>query len=568
MGGLTTVNADDDVVDDGLECTLNTCNMGVPQSGPAAMGITCDDDGGAVCDDSGNCVECNEVADCPSDQPYECNNNICVPLTCINETLDVGETDVDCGGPICPKCADNLNCLAPGDCESGVCEDKGMGLKCQPPSCTDGVVNGDESDVDCGGLFQPEHDCPRCKTGQDCTASTDCIGGECSGMGGAVGTCLPNCFDTEQNGTETDIDCGGACMLKCDPGQGCGMDVDCVTTAYCDVDTCAVKKIDGTMCGGGNECVSTFCTDSVCCDQMCSGLCQACTAMIKGQGSDGACGNILTNTDPGNECAGAGVCDGGGACKKGVGDSCMNGTECASNNCVDGVCCSTSCSGPANACKACSMAKTGQADGTCANITSGSDPDSECPGATTCNGGSCNQIANGDACTLVDGSECASGSCVDGVCCNSACAGTCQACSNAKTGQANGVCNPVTVGTDPDSECTGNGGTDVCAGAGICKQALGTSCGNSNSLCATGFCTDGVCCASACGATCQACTMALTGQTDGTCAFVTPNTESTPGDCSGNQACNAAGLCKGGTGDTCAVNGDCASNMCVSLVCQ
>lgn len=36
--------------------------------------------------------------------------------------MDAEETDVDCGGPFCPACADGLGCLVGSDCESGRCE--------------------------------------------------------------------------------------------------------------------------------------------------------------------------------------------------------------------------------------------------------------------------------------------------------------------------------------------------------------------------------------------------------------------------------------------------------------
>jgi hypothetical protein len=56
------------------------------------------------------------------------------------------ESDVDCGG-ICTTCADGLSCLTERDCASGVCTQ----LVCQAPACDDQVANGSETDVDCGG---------------------------------------------------------------------------------------------------------------------------------------------------------------------------------------------------------------------------------------------------------------------------------------------------------------------------------------------------------------------------------------------------------------------------------
>lgn len=52
------------------------------------------------------------------------------------------------------KCQDNEACI------SGSCQFQ--------PSCDDGIMNGQESDVDCGG------NCAACKFGQKCVYDTDC----------------------------------------------------------------------------------------------------------------------------------------------------------------------------------------------------------------------------------------------------------------------------------------------------------------------------------------------------------------------------------------------------------
>lgn len=46
----------------------------------------------------------------------------------------------------------------------------------QPATCTDGLKNGYETDVDCGGK-----ECHNCLIGQACLASTDCESEHCSG---------------------------------------------------------------------------------------------------------------------------------------------------------------------------------------------------------------------------------------------------------------------------------------------------------------------------------------------------------------------------------------------------
>lgn len=45
------------------------------------------------------------------------------------------------------------------------------------PSCSDGIKNGGETDVDCGGATA----CPRCGTGKMCVAGSDCVSGVCQG---------------------------------------------------------------------------------------------------------------------------------------------------------------------------------------------------------------------------------------------------------------------------------------------------------------------------------------------------------------------------------------------------
>jgi hypothetical protein len=44
--------------------------------------------------------------------------------TCKDHKKNQGETDIDCGGTKCPKCADRKICKANRDCISGICKDK------------------------------------------------------------------------------------------------------------------------------------------------------------------------------------------------------------------------------------------------------------------------------------------------------------------------------------------------------------------------------------------------------------------------------------------------------------
>lgn len=111
---------------------------------------------------------------------------------CDNDKFDGDETDMDCGGPVCAPCEVGKRCVRDRDCDSrhcggGFCQDKpctevGCGSdswcntstgKCY--SCQDNEQNGDETDVDCGGTR-----CGGCAKNQKCSKNDDCQSQLCS----------------------------------------------------------------------------------------------------------------------------------------------------------------------------------------------------------------------------------------------------------------------------------------------------------------------------------------------------------------------------------------------------
>ena len=90
---------------------------------------------------------------------------------------------------------------AGGTCQSGIC--MATAAPPVPPpvaplprsTCTDGVRNGDETDIDCGGS------CARCVNGRRCAVSNDCASGLCSNQTCQECTpgpsCGPGCFCAE-----------------------------------------------------------------------------------------------------------------------------------------------------------------------------------------------------------------------------------------------------------------------------------------------------------------------------------------------------------------------------------
>lgn len=119
-------------------------------------------------------VPCSGDADCGPDQ--RCQDGACVPdsatASCDDGRQNGSETDIDCGGPACPACADGQSCAADGDCQSGFC-DAGS---CSPQAdhCSNDSRDAGETDVDCGGA-----DCPPCPLAAGCLADADCYSGLC-----------------------------------------------------------------------------------------------------------------------------------------------------------------------------------------------------------------------------------------------------------------------------------------------------------------------------------------------------------------------------------------------------
>jgi hypothetical protein len=157
-------------------------------------------------------------------------------------------------------------------------------------------------------------------------------------------------------------------------------------------------------------------------------------------------------------------------------------------------------------------------------------------------------LGAGKACTSSD--ACALRFCADGFCCEEACDKACRTC-----GATPGKCTSVAQAEDPGT-CSG---ANSCNAAGECAKKLGNACARGTD-CASGFCTDGVCCDSACSGGCDVCNVV-----PGKCTIVPAgdtgaNPSCLPGVCDGRSAqctatCNSDTQCSPGT--YCASDGQC-----------
>jgi len=309
------------------------------------------------------------------------------------------------------------------------------------------------------------------------------------------------------------------------------------------------------------------------------------------------------------------------------GTACTGAGECASGKCVDGVCCDRACSGTCESCKV-----TGSV-GTCRGLTGAPHAGRSCGAYATCTAGACDTSCTSDANCATDrycvagacvpkkdrgvacsaARECQSGACTDGLCCDGACTGQCEACDVVgkegtcwpATGKPHGARTPCATDL-PDPTCgricdgvdrtrcniaattracslnACNAGSEThasyCDGLGKCADAAkpcgAYACGTTACLvscaartdCAAGYgCKAGKCVAfEGLGSACTDSSSCADGTfcTDGICCGVAA--------CAAGSACTkttSGAECLGKNGSTCTAASECISGQCVDSVC-
>lgn len=215
-GGMPCTKKPDCPVDD--SCTTWSCTGGtcVPTYADMTKVVSGGMDGdckATVCNGAGQTVESKYDADVPPD-----DGNPCTSATCNNGLPMVSPVPV---GTTCPG----------GTCNaSGVCS-----------LCSNGMMDGDETGVDCGGSA-----CAKCN-GAACAAGADCKSGFCADAVccdvSCTGTCKScningsagTCSNIPVDGTDSAPACNGnnvcdgagGCKLK--TGQACNNNADCAS---------------------------------------------------------------------------------------------------------------------------------------------------------------------------------------------------------------------------------------------------------------------------------------------------------------------------------------------------
>jgi len=529
--------------------------------------------GAATCNGAGTCSTATQTP-CA---PYTCGNGACGTSCNAGTGCAPGSF---CSGTTCvPLQPNGVNCTGAAECASGFCVD---GVCCNDGcagSCRACNVSGQVGSCEPVPAGQdPGADCP-----DDGTTSCG-RDGSCDGAGAcrqyASGTvCSPQSCSGSTRTLVSRCDGAGTCVAgiqqPCDPFvcgssgdcyTSCSTAAECLTPNLCVMGSCG-KKPTGAACMAASDCSSGFCAQGVCCGSACTGLCSSCAL----SGSEGACLPVSAGQDPFNQCNDAGpdscgtdgFCNGAGACR--LYDA---ATQCAASSCTGTTSTSQrSCNGTGTCSAATTTSCAPYVCGATACKTSCASS-TDCSTGNYCAGTTCAPLKPGGAPCGAAG-ECATGSCVDGVCCESTCAGGCSACSNAKTGQPDGLCRPVTGGTDPDGDCAQEAAATCgldgqCDGAGACRKwASGTTC-VIESCSGSSYTPARTCNGSG---TCQTVTSTSCGAY--ICGATSCKTSCGSGaDCTSGNFC-AAGACvaQRANGFSCGAAGECASGSCVDGVC-
>ncbi|MEO0732138.1 MAG: cohesin domain-containing protein, partial [Bacteroidota bacterium] len=195
-------------------------------------------------------TDANEIIDDVMINNGTINEGLGNTPNCMDGIQNGNETGVDCGGDCdpCPTCDDGVR----NGNETGV--DCGGDCPACPATCDDGVQNGNETGVDCGG------DCDPCPTCNDGVQNGNETGVDC---GGSCPACPATCDDGVQNGNETGVDCGGDCdpCPTCNDGVQNGNEtgVDCGGSCV----PCSTGGGPDTGCGDGTTALS-LCLGDAC----------------------------------------------------------------------------------------------------------------------------------------------------------------------------------------------------------------------------------------------------------------------------------------------------------------
>jgi hypothetical protein len=236
-----------------------------------ALGVSCRqilgiEEAILICpEEPAGCKICSEPDDCgPGTRchSWACVDALCTPVNATAHTPCSKGFCNDSSPSECVTCVEDTDCPGPGGyCDLGECF-----------SCFDGVHNGWEHGVDCGGP------CKGC-LGDFCTTPDDCIGDFCADGVCCTSLCdMPcahcnllgeagNCTALPKYSHDSNPLCSG--KYVCDGGGGCGLRPSeiCTSAVQCASGRCVDNrcvKLAGEPCTLDVECAMMLCVNDVC----------------------------------------------------------------------------------------------------------------------------------------------------------------------------------------------------------------------------------------------------------------------------------------------------------------
>jgi len=527
-----------------------------PCGGTAPCTARCDGTDGTACKYPGSDVQCS-TGSC-------LNGSVKTATTCNGAGACTSATASTCasnqcadgskcsGGCTAASCAVGTYCDATGVCLSG----KANGDPCQSNTqctstfCVDSVCCSSACNGQCQACREPSN-VGTCVTivGAPRGTRAGCAGIQATCAGQCNGTLATACTYPGSTTVCTAAACSGSGSITsastCNSSGSCSATTTtaCSGGTYCNGGSCVSQAANGAPCQIAAQCQSGNCTGAICCaggQTGCSGVCKnlaadsancgACGKQCSGSScvngvltsasscNAGACSAGATSPCSSNQCANGSMCSGGcsagmpcgngkycdatASCQptKGNGASCTSGIECTSTFCVDGVCCSSVCSGQCQACKEPST------PGTCVTVSGaprGGRP--ACAAAQASCAGQCNGTS-ATACSYPGSAS---------VCTAASCTGDFTLVSTSVCNGA-GACSPANPSTcNSGSYCSGGTCTTQATNGGACQRTA---------QCQSGNCTGSVCCASGqtgCNGVCK--TLSTDTSNCGSCGHVCPN---------------------------------------------
>lgn len=187
-----------------------------------AQGTACTVNNGKLCDEEGNCVQCLAHADCsPSGSFCDPGSKTC--FRCNDGKKNGDETDVDCGGNFCPKCAQGKACIGTSNCSTGFCVDG---------FCCDSSCDGTCETCSLPGATGQCNFIPKYGEDPSYGLSDSCLARDnlaCTGLGGCKGILGLQCTGPSQCASQYCADPDGNGQKTCvkGPGDPCAQHVEC-----------------------------------------------------------------------------------------------------------------------------------------------------------------------------------------------------------------------------------------------------------------------------------------------------------------------------------------------------